>query len=102
MLDNNEVRVGDILYDILLGPCRVVAVSKDGSFRVKSQSSEISISPGGFLGRTRRVYWENPIVIIPRKNDQAFKMVKNVTMGMYKELLRDTWGFVDEETTEKD
>lgn len=102
MLDNIEVKIGDMVYDIMLGYCRVTGVARDGSFQIKAQDAELIISKGGFLGRSRRVYWDNPIVIIPKKNDKSFKMAKNIMQDVYVELNKNTWGFNEDSETVKE
>lgn len=101
MLDGNKVEIGDVVYDIILGHCRVVSVSRDGSFAIKSKENTITISEGGFLGKSKRVYWDNPIIIVPRKHDKAYRMATKVAVSVYKDLNQDTWGFMDEAEDEE-
>lgn len=93
MIDNIEVKVGDMVYDILLGYCRVIGVARDGGFRIKAQDAELNISKGGFLGRARRIYWDNPIILIPKKNDKSYKMAADIMVDIYNTLNHNTWGF---------
>lgn len=84
MLDDQKVVIGDVLYDILLGNCTVMSVSQDGTFAVKKGESTIQIAAGGFIGKTRRVYWANPIIIIPRKDDRSFVLAAHIAKETYK------------------
>lgn len=93
MLDGSAVQIGDHVYDIILGPCTVIAVSKDGGFTIRARSTTINILRDGYLGRSKRVYWKNPVPVIPRRGDKAFDMATDVMKDLYHRLNNNTWGF---------
>lgn len=67
-LDNDEVVEGDSVYDIISkNVMNVVKVGND-SFTVRVRDQE-AIVVNGMIGGVRRVYWHNPIILIPRKGD---------------------------------
>ena len=101
-LDGSKVKIGDRVYDLMMGYCTVVSVSRDGSFAIRTKDSTINISKGGFLGRTKRVYWENPVIIVPKKGDRAYRMASSIMKQVYDTLQDNTCGFCERDDDGKD
>jgi hypothetical protein len=68
MLDEDKVFAGDTVWDIFLGAGQVEEVTPDGGFSVRFGSRRtMRYTPDGFFSGVKRVYWFNPIVVVPRK-----------------------------------
>jgi hypothetical protein len=68
MLDGDEVRSGDVVWDVMLGAGHVEEAFPDGGFIVRYGQRNIRYSDGGKFGGSKRVYWFNPVIYLPRKN----------------------------------
>lgn len=84
MINGCEVLVGDKVYDIVLGSAVVIAVELDGAMTVRYPTgNQQRFSTGGMFGSQRRLYWANPFIIDPKKEDlhiwpKYIDMVKGV------------------------
>jgi len=68
ILEGSEVLIGDVVHDILLGDGFVEAVGIT-SCQVKFTERRLDYYGNGLWGGTKRLYWRNPIYMIPTKND---------------------------------
>jgi hypothetical protein len=67
MLDGDDVRSGDAVWDVLLGAGHVEDAFPNGGFLVRFGNRMIRYSDGGYFGGARRVYWFNPVIYLPHK-----------------------------------
>jgi len=71
MLDDDQVHVGDSVYDIVMQATGIVEdVRPDGGFTVRIGSKRMVYQLDGYYMQTKRVYWRNPVIMIPRKKDK--------------------------------
>lgn len=89
MINGTAPIVGRQVYDIVLGYGKIISVEPDNAFVVGfGATKQLRYSSGGFVGSTRRVYWENPIVVEPNADDkkwQAFVRVARIIYNTLKE-----------------
>ena len=86
-MDGALVELGDIVYDILLGAGAVASINHDGSFIVQFDTKRMTYQPGGVFMGVRRLYWANPIVYLPKKDDgRKLSIIKTVIELLSKEL----------------
>ena len=103
MLDGYPVNVGDSVYVLGIGAGMVTSINSEGGFSVKAGNGEIYYRDGGYLGNQRRVYWADPLIVIPPKDRKFWKAFTTVCKTFYKQAatfntLGDT---VDVEDTEE-
>ena len=92
MMDGSEVKLGDSVYVTAIGSGTVVAVSSDGGFTVKVGNSMFSIRADGYVGNVRKVYWHDPMVIVPPKDLKlwtTFNKMATTNYKMLQELFRE-------------
>lgn len=87
MIDGYPVRVNDSVFVIGSGIGTVTKVSTDG-FYVKTGRGEVHYRTGGYVGNQRRVYWHDPIFILPPKNRGLWKATINLSIQFYQELAK--------------
>ncbi len=83
-LDGFDVKVGDSVYDIVFGFGEVVALHIDSQdrFSVKFGSRRIQTYNEDGYGQFRRrtLYWHDPIVVIPAKQEGAWSIQQEVCL----------------------
>jgi hypothetical protein len=92
MLDNDPVRVGDVVHDITYGTGRVTELfNENATFRVlfsAHNNRQIVYSRYGTsrvsFGRT--LYWHDPIMVIPRKSEINWMKVRAVCVTVYNAM----------------
>ena len=81
-MDGYVVNLADGVYDVLYGPGRVVEVLPLGKFRCTftTRGSPITYSAGGTQARypSRTLYWRNPVVVVPLKDDIGWNKIKPI------------------------
>lgn len=87
MIDGYSVEKGDSVFVIGIGSGIVQSVSADGGFRIKTGGGIITAMSGGFIGRVRRVYWDNPFIISPPKNPKIWKAFKDMAHMNYNSII---------------
>jgi len=101
MLDNEEVNIGDAVFVLGLGYGTVTSISADGSFRVKLKGAVQEFRNGGYIGSVRKVFWHDPVFIVPPKNASLWATVKEQTKYNYdliRKILR-AGGVIPEDTS---
>lgn len=88
MLDGAEVNIGDSVYVVGMGQGQVTGVSSDGSFTVKIQRNSYTFMDGGFIGKVRKVYWHNPIFVVPPKDVDLWTVFQEQALYNYGLLVR--------------
>lgn len=101
MIDGYPVRVKDKVFVLSAGNGIVTKVATDG-FYVKTSRGESHYRTGGFLGNQRRVFWHNPVFMIPPKNKKLWKAAMELALVVYENLtlLCEFKEDTDEETVE--
>lgn len=102
MLDGVEVNVRDVVYVLGLGYGEVVSVSTDGSFKVKIQRSTQEYRDGGKIGNVRKVYWHDPLFIVPPKDATLWATFKEQALYNYSLLVKVLQGGIQAPETAKD
>jgi hypothetical protein len=69
MLENEIVNVGDFVYDLILRTGRVTGITPQGSIEAVFGARTVTYSAGGFLAGAKRLYWHDPVLIVPKKDD---------------------------------
>lgn len=86
MLDGYPVLIGDTVHILGIGAGQVVSVNADGGFTVRTGSGDAYYRDGGFIGNQRRVYWADPMIVVPPKNRRLWRAFISVATVMYKQL----------------
>lgn len=69
VLDNYEVEQGDSVFDIILGVGTVLSVEPIRCRVGFEGSRDVVYSGNGALFGKKRLYWRDPIMFVPGKND---------------------------------
>ena len=90
-LHNDDVKIGDTVYDLAMGDGKVTSLTVDTFGIVVTFSGNRQYAYDG-EGRTRRflrptLYWADPMFMPPVKMTQATaRMIKGAVRGMIKEM----------------
>lgn len=68
-LDNDQVGDEDMVFDILTQSTAKVIQVGDNSFTVKIGKQEAIVLGNGMIGGVKRIYWDNPVVVMPTKSN---------------------------------
>ena len=87
-LDNDVVALGDTVHDVVLGVGRVSEIFPDGRFMVSFPTRRVAYTGTGRskLNRGRTLYWHDPIVAIPTKNDSRWLLMKRLCAAIIAEV----------------
>ena len=87
VIDREEVFSGDSVYDLVHGNGTVTQVTGT-SFSVSYSGKIYNYTTGGFYNGfpRQRVFWANPIVGHPTKNDTIWTIVSNMVTALLSEL----------------
>lgn len=103
MIDGYPVNLNDSVYVLREGIGSVTKITRDGGFYVTtSVGGESYYQTGGYVGNQRRVYWHNPIFIIPPKNRRfwkAFTAIANILFDKL-ETIHEFGELTNEETND--
>ena len=88
MLDGVEVNVKDTVFVLGQGYGTVASVSADGSFKVKIGRSTQEYRDGGLIGNVRKVYWHDPLFVVPPKDATLWATFKEQALYNYALLIR--------------
>jgi len=88
MLDGVEVNVGDTVFVLGIGYGNVNSVSADGSFKVKIGRATQEYRDGGMIGNVRKVYWHDPLFIVPPKDATLWATFKEQALYNYALMVR--------------
>lgn len=87
MINGKEPSVGATVYDIQKGTGKIIQVEPDLSFVVDfGGGSNLRFSSGGYVGNSRRVYWNNPVVVEPSANDETWATFVTISKAIYQLL----------------
>lgn len=88
MLDGVQLSIGDTVYVLGIGYGSVHSVSSDGSFKVKIGRSIQEYRDGGMIGNVRKVYWHDPLFIVPPKDATLWAAFKEQSLYNYELTLK--------------
>lgn len=88
MLDGVQLSIGDTVYVLGIGYGSVYSVSSDGSFKVKIGRSTQEYRDGGMIGNVRKVYWHDPLFIVPPKDATLWAAFKEQALYNYALTLK--------------
>ena len=88
MLDGVEVNVKDTVFVLGQGYGTVASVSADGSFKVKIGRSTQEYRDGGLIGNVHKVYWHDPLFVVPPKDATLWATFKEQALYNYALLIR--------------
>jgi hypothetical protein len=87
-LDGSEVEVGNPIYCTVLGPGTVELVNPSSVGVRFASSGQITQYETGGIGpwRRRTLFWADPIVFVPPKNQDAWNYTKSMLIAL-REML---------------
>jgi hypothetical protein len=86
-----KFRVGDKAYILGKGYGQVSVILPDGSFDVMLEGyGAMHFNPDGSMGQSplKRVYYENPVVIEPVKNQRLWRAFVHMSKVVFAELAK--------------
>lgn len=86
MIDGYPVELGDTVYVLGIGTGNVVAVNNDGGFTVRTGNGEAYYRSGGYVGNQRRVYWADPMIVVPPKNRRLWRAFVKVAQVLFSQV----------------
>jgi hypothetical protein len=89
-LDGDRVFADDTVWDLFLGAGQVEEVTPDGGFSVRFGKRHMRYTRDGYFSGVKRVYWFNPVVVVPRKGQyRRLELVKSLVdvLDCYREAL---------------
>lgn len=82
MINNENVSVNNVVYDITQGYGTVVDTTFNDITVRFNNGIRITYDKNGYYGGIRRLYWHNPIVIEPTKDNKLW----DTLVGCLKEI----------------
>lgn len=86
-MDGAELCIGDRVYVLLQGSGVVTGVRTNGIITIKTPKGEAPYAADTYSGRSRRVYWHDPITIIPPKHAGFWETFLDMSMLLFDKLL---------------
>lgn len=87
MIDDVPVHINDAVHVLGLGDGLVTSISSDGSFEVKLGNGKVNVRKGGYIGNVRKVYWHNPMIVVPPKDEQLWTNFVRLSQNDYAQLV---------------
>ena len=92
-LDGFDVEAGDAVYDLLHGDGRVKSVTVDDHAVVVFGQRFLTFDDRGIGPHGRRsLYWHNPILVVPMKDEAAWSLQRRLNAAIAAELRPGTSG----------
>lgn len=86
MISNENAVVGDRVYDIVQGYGQIVDTAF-GDIAVRFDNGiRITFDKDGNYGGVRRLYWHNPIVVEPTKDNKLWQTMQNCLLSIHSYL----------------
>ncbi|WP_333679886.1 hypothetical protein [Dyella sp.] len=86
-LDGYDVEAGDPVYDLFHGEGRVKSVTADGHAVVVFGGRFMTYDDRGIGQHGRRsLYWHNPILLTPMKDEAAWNLQRRLNQAIAAEL----------------
>lgn len=83
VINNETVKMNDIVYDVVNGRGKVVGLSTSTIEVRFDNGRRITFSPEGYLNGIRRLFWHNPLVLDPPKSFNDWEYTKKVIVTTY-------------------
>ncbi|MBN3777431.1 hypothetical protein G3O06_07685 [Burkholderia sp. Ac-20345] len=82
-LDGYDVEPGDYVYDLFFGDGMVKNLTADGRAVVAFGPRTFTYNEAGVGQHGRRsLYWHNPILLVPMKDEAAWDMQRNLNQAI--------------------
>lgn len=86
MISNENAVVGDRVYDIVQGYGQIVDTAF-GDIVVRFDNGiRITFDKTGSYGGVRRLYWHNPIVVEPTKDNKLWQTMRDCLLSIHSYL----------------
>lgn len=86
-LDGEVLEVGDAVYDLYFGDGRVKSVTADNRAVVVFGGRMFTYDERGVGQHGKRsLYWHNPILLVPMKDEQSWSLQRRLNMAIASEL----------------
>lgn len=83
MISNENANVGDRIYDIVQGYGQIVDTAF-GDIAVRFDNGiRITFDKDGNYGGVRRLYWHDPIVIEPTKDNKLWQTMRDCLLSIH-------------------
>lgn len=86
MISNENAVVGDRVYDIVQGYGQIVDTAFDDIVVRFDSGIRITFDKDGNYGGVRRLYWHNPIVIEPAKDNRLWQTMRDCLLSIHSYL----------------
>ena len=84
-LDNDPINVGDKVFNVISGRYNKVVALNGEKAVVSADGTQVLVDSKGSVNGTRRFYWHNPAMVIPRKcNNDVASLVKDLYDSVIK------------------
>jgi len=86
-----QVKIKQVVHVLALGAGQVTRIFPDGSFDVKVGGyGEMHFSSEGQIGQSgvQRVFYQDPMLIVPPDNPKLWAAFKQIASAMYAELIK--------------
>lgn len=86
MISNENAVVGDRVYDVVQGYGQIVDTTF-GDIAVRFDNGiRITFDKTGSYGGVRRLYWHNPIVVEPTKDNRLWQTMRDCLLSIHSYL----------------
>lgn len=76
-LDGDPVRVGDLVFDILLGISGTVQTVNGANFTLAfGNGRRLTYHGNGQIATVKRAYWRDPVLIVPGKQEPRWSAIQ--------------------------
>ena len=87
-MDGCDPEVGDSVHDILLGAGQIQTLFPNGDMRVHFHDGRTLLyTAQGHFGTVRRLYWENPVVVIPKRRENLISVLRDMAVVIRQDRL---------------
>ena len=86
MISNENAVVGDLVYDIVQGYGQIVDTAFNDIVVRFDNGIRITFDKDGNYGGVRRLYWHNPIVIEPTKDNRLWQTMRDCLLSIHSYL----------------
>ena len=92
MMDGDTPQPGDSVHDLLVGHGFVEHVNSEGSIIVRFGQRTMQYTAAGHYGSIRRLYWEDPVVVIPRRREGIVPVLRKLAATIREDRAKRTDG----------
>lgn len=87
MLDGVQLAIGDVVFVLGIGAGTVVRIESDGGFTVRTGNGQQHYRAGGKIGNVRKVFWHDPLLVIPPRDLRLWNAFKAMAQSNYAQLV---------------